>query len=192
MQHISGPLRENLVYDQTQEVCDKKVEEISMLVLQPSYNKEMVNRVQKMQHETHQIIDNAYRRDPTGDCKYQQLHKNIDGKFQQILDEQEYRECERLSKETLQLMRDYMSCRPIDLDTVRNLHQTLGNMWQNASERVSPQSKPRFVYFTTHFCTLATGILHDAVVANAHMPITHGSGLEENLANLSLHSFHGY
>jgi len=192
MQHISGPLRENLVYDQTHEVCDKKVKEISMLVLQPSYNKEMVNRVQKMQHETHQIIDNAYRRDPTGDCKYQKLHQYIDWKFQQIFDEQEYRECERLSNETLHLMRDYTSCRPIDLDTVQNLHQTLGNMWQNASERVSPQSKRGFVDFTTHFCNLATGILHEAVVANAHMPTTHGSGLEENFTNLSLHSFHGY
>ena len=60
MQHIPYPPRENLVYCQTQKVCDKKVEEVSVLVLQPSYNEEVAHRVQKMQVETHQIIDNAY------------------------------------------------------------------------------------------------------------------------------------
>jgi len=192
MQHIPYPPRENLVYCQTQKVCDKKVEEVSVLVLQPSYNEEVAHRVQKMQVETHQIIDNAYRRDQTKGSEYKKLHKDIDWEFQQILDEQEYRECERLSSETLELMQKYMFVIPINLDTVSALDQTLGDMWRNASKRVSPASKPRFVHATTHFCDAATSILHDTVAANTHMATTHGSGLEANLANLSLHSFRAH
>jgi len=192
MQHIPYPPREDSVYFQTQMLCKQKVAEISKLVLLPSYDKNMANQVQKMQDGTYKIIDNACRRDQTRDCQYQTLRKKIDWEFQQILDEQEYRECERLSDETLELMEQYKFVMPIDLQTVTTLDRTLRDMWQHAIERVSPESKPRFLHATTHFCTMATSILHDTVVANAHMPTTHGSGLEENLANLSLHSFHGY
>jgi len=192
MQHMSYPLREDLVFRQTAEVCDEKLEEISILVLQPFYDKEIAHRVQKMQGETHQIIDDACQRDQTRGCEYQKLHGKIDWQFGQLLDEQEYRECERLSSETLELMHKYTLVDPADLGTVSALVETLGDMWRDASKRVSPASEPRFADATTHFCDTATRMLHDTVQANTHLVTTHGSGLEANIANLSLHSFRAH
>jgi len=192
MQHIAYPLREDLVFRQTAKVCDEKLIDISILVLQPSYNREIAHRVQKMRDETHQIIDNACLRDQSRGCEYQKLHANINWKFQQLLDEQEYRECERLSSETLELMHKYTLVDPADLETVSALVKTLGAMWRDASKRVSPASEPRFADATTHFCDTATRMLHDTVQANTHLVTTHGSGLEANIANLSLHSFRAH
>ena len=89
-------------------------------------------------------------------------------------------------------MHKYTLVVPADLDTVSALVETLGDMWRDASKRVSPASEPRFADATTHFCDTATRMLHDTVQANTHLVTTHGSGLEANIANLSLHSFRAH